>query len=135
MGRKRIEKTDVDDVLKKMVVLARNYNTSYWIVLKEVCRQAGVEYPEKLRYFTCKSMRAEGVIEPGDIITFDRLDVELKNNSIYSFIYEFGKYSIEDWGRYDEETDKIITDFSSYSPDDVVVFGKLVRVKSFLLCT
>ena len=60
MGRKRIEKTDVDDVLKKMVVLARNYNTSYWIVLKEVCRQAGVEYPEKLRYFTCKSMRAEG---------------------------------------------------------------------------
>lgn len=76
-------------------------------------------------FFALKSTKADGEIQINDFLTFDKLDLELKDQGIYYFSFECDNQVIEDWGRYNKATNEIITDIFIYNPSDIKIIGRL----------
>lgn len=122
-------KTDLKatNLLTKAFLYAKENNLNPFKFTKELFNIAGIEVPQDFFCIDYKADRTEFNIKSGDLLTFDRANTELENNKIYYFGLEWGKYYIEDWGKYDAETNTIISESRKFEIDEIEVIGKLKR--------
>lgn len=119
--------TRIVDLLKKAIDYSKENNLNPFKFIKELFNIAGIEVPQDFFCIDYKADRTEFNIKSGDLLTFDRANTELENNKIYYFGLEWGKYYIEDWGKYDAETNTIISESRKFEVDEIEVIGKLKR--------
>lgn len=115
------------DLLTKAFFYAKENNLNPYKFIKELFNMAGIEIHQDFFCIDHKAYRTEFNIKSGDLLTFDRANTELENNKIYYFGLEWGKYYIEDWGKYDAETNTIISESRKFEVDKIEVIGKLKR--------
>lgn len=115
------------ELLKKVIDYSKENNLNPFKFLKELFNTAGIEVPQDFLCIDYKADRTEFNIKSGDLLTFDRANTELENNKIYYFGLEWDKYYIEDWGKYDAETNTIKSDLRTFELDEVEIIGKLKR--------
>ena len=121
--------TRIVELLKKVIDYSKENNLNPFKFLKELFNTAGIEVPQDFFCIDHRAYRAEFNIKSGDLLTFDRTNTELENNKIYYFGLEWGKYYIEDWGKYDAGTNTIISESRKFEVDKIEVIG---RLKSYL---
>lgn len=117
------------NLLTKAFFYAKENNLNPFKVVKDIFIKAGLEVPQDFFCIDHRAYRAEFNIKSGDLLTFDRTNTELENNKIYYFGLEWGKYYIEDWGKYDAGTNTIISESRKFEVDKIEVIG---RLKSYL---
>lgn len=122
-------KTDLKatNLLTKAFLYAKENNLNPFKVIKDLFIMADIEVPQDFFCIDYKADRTEFNIKNGDLLTFDRTNTELENNKIYYFGLEWGKYYIEDWGKYDAETNTIISESRKFEVDEIEIIGKLKR--------
>lgn len=119
--------TRIVELLKKVIDYSKENNLNPFKFLKELFNTAGIEVPQDFFCIDHRAYRTEFNIKSGDLLTFDRANTELENNKIYYFGFEWDKYYIEDWGKYDAETNTIKSDLRTFELDEIKIIGKLKR--------
>ena len=124
-------KTDLKatNLLTKAFLYAKENNLNPYKFIKELFNMAGIEIHQDFFCIDHRAYRTEFNIKSGDLLTFDRANTELENNKIYYFGFEWDKYYIEDWGKYDAETNTIKSDLRTFELDEIEIIG---RLKSYL---
>ena len=122
-------KTDLKatNLLTKGFLYAKENNLNPYKFIKELFNMAGIEIHQDFFCIDHRAYRTEFNIKSGDLLTFDRANTELENNKIYYFGFEWDKYYIEDWGKYDAETNTIKSDLRTFELDEIEIIGKLKR--------
>lgn len=122
-------KTDLKatNLLTKAFLYAKENNLNPYKFIKELFNMAGIEIHQDFFCIDHRAYRTEFNIKSGDLLTFDRANTELENNKIYYFGFEWDKYYIEDWGKYDAETNTIKSDLRTFELDEIKIIGKLKR--------
>ena len=121
--------TRIVELLKKVIDYSKENNLNPFKFLKELFNTAGIEVPQDFFCIDHRAYRTEFNIKSGDLLTFDRTNTELENNKIYYFSFDWDKYYIEDWGKYDAETNTIKSDLRTFELDEIEIIG---RLKSYL---
>lgn len=115
--------------LTKVFFYAIENNLNPFKVVKDIFIKADIKVPEDFYCIKHKAYRTEHNIKNGDLLIFDRTDTELENNKIYYFGFDWDKYYIEDWGKYDAKNNTIISDLRIFELDEIEIMGKLKTIQ------
>ena len=98
--KKKMDGKENESFLKRVTYKAISENISPLLLYKKAFDKLGMEYPERIRHFEHRAIRTDGKIHAGDVLVFDRFDIEeLQDGAIYYFSCNwFGedKYYLED---------------------------------------
>lgn len=87
-------------------------------------------------YFEHKAFRSEFDIKAGDLMKFDKTNIELIDGNIYYFSFQFSNeehsYYFDDWGKYNQATGTIEADSREFELDEIKIKGQLIEVTSEL---
>lgn len=129
--KKKMDGKEIESFLKRVTYKAITENINPLLLYKKAFDKLGMEYPESIRYFSHTSIKTLGKIHAGDVLVFDRFDIEeLKDGAAYYFSCNwFGedKYYLEDWGRYNKSTNMIETEILDFEVEEVTIWGKLFQ--------
>lgn len=129
MQNKKVEIETVKEILKGIFELCIKDKTSPWLELKKACDTVKIEYPKTLRYFDCIATRKCGKIKEGDVLTFDRFNIELEDQQIYYFMLPHKNKTYEGWGQYNKTWDTI-----TLISDDNKLDELIIEVKDIIIC-
>lgn len=143
MENKKVDKDVLNEILEQIFELNLKQGYSPYIAMKEACDKGGIKYPSKLQYAQIRAARDFMGIKKDDLLTFDRVDLELKDSEIYSFVWvsKVAKKRLEGWGIYnktwdtitltsdDERLDELVFELS-----EIVITGRMIKVTKSIKC-
>lgn len=129
--KKKMDGKEIESFLKRVAYKAITENISPLLLYKKAFDKLGMEYLERIRYFEHRAIRTDGKIHAGDVLVFDRFDIEeLQDGAIYYFScnwFDEDKYYLEGWGRYNKSTNMIETEILDFEVEEVIIWGKFIQ--------
>lgn len=114
------------EFIDELIDYSTERGLNYIEVFNRLLEAIGKELPAELRTLRHRAYKSYLGIKSGTYLFFNRLDTKLENNQIYYFECVDGQYCFEDWGQYNADKHKIITQEREYYINDIVLLGKLI---------